>query len=110
MHTATRSRPLLLIVTRMATSKYSEWHCSAILQHRRSLRADTLVPNLTVRGQLLYAADLACPQGLTPAAKVARVNEIMQLLGLEGRHSAKIGLAYAPGISGEKRSMGPDAM
>ncbi len=62
--------------------------------------ADTPISNLTVEGQLRYAADLACPRSLGAAVKAQRVEAALQAVRLTERRGAVIGDPTKPGIRG----------
>eukprot|EP00977_Amphora_coffeiformis_P000600 scaffold134_cov94-Amphora_coffeaeformis.AAC.6 len=61
---------------------------------------DTLVGELTVESMLQYTAALKLPRYTTPAARAARVQEVLQMLNLESCRSNRIGKPLRRGISG----------
>lgn len=70
-----------------------------------SSATDTLIPNLTVEAQLLYAADLSSPRGVPPAGKAERVRDVVQLLRLDAVAHRAIGCAWTPRISGGAQAL-----
>ncbi|KAH9857541.1 hypothetical protein C2E23DRAFT_804715 [Lenzites betulinus] len=61
---------------------------------------DVLPPMLTVREALLFAARLRLPEGVTDAEKNARVDDIMERLGISHVRDVRIGDGEKRGISG----------
>lgn len=53
-----------------------------------------------MEAQLQYATDLSNPRSVSTAEKAARVNDVVQLLGLEAVRRCRIGCAWQLGISG----------
>ncbi|ANB10992.1 hypothetical protein AWJ20_3786 [Sugiyamaella lignohabitans] len=65
---------------------------------------DGLLPSLTVRETLYYAADLRLPKTMSKQEKRARANEIIMKMGLKDCADTLIGGEFVKGISGgEKR-------
>ena len=64
---------------------------------------DVLNANLTVKETLKYAALLRLPWGMPYKAKMQRVEDILQLLGLKHVENARIGGVFLRGISGGER-------
>ncbi len=68
------------------------------------LQNDYLLPNLTVRETLRFAADLRLPRSMREADKSARVEEVILELGLKECANTRIGSDLVRGVSGgEKR-------
>jgi ATP-binding cassette subfamily G (WHITE) protein 2 len=67
------------------------------------MQDDLLFPHLTVRETLHYAAMLRLPQSLPLAAKVARVDEVIAMLGLTRCAETRVGDDALRGISGGER-------
>lgn len=63
----------------------------------------TMFSDLTVREQILYSARLALPSNFSEARKIARVDKIVQELGLAKCQNTYIGSELTRGISGGER-------
>lgn len=63
----------------------------------------TMFAELTVREQILYSARLALPSNVSEAQKVARVDKIIQELGLSKCQDTYIGSELVRGVSGGER-------
>ncbi|KAK9906864.1 hypothetical protein WJX75_009364 [Coccomyxa subellipsoidea] len=61
---------------------------------------DTLLPELTVREMLLYTAELKCEMSEPLSKKRARVDQLLEVLALQGCAGTLIGDTLARGISG----------
>jgi len=64
---------------------------------------DVMFPHLTVRETMYYTARLRMPRGTTYDEKIARADEVMQVLGLSDCKDTRIGSAFFKGISGGER-------
>ncbi|KAG2436775.1 hypothetical protein HXX76_006299 [Chlamydomonas incerta] len=64
---------------------------------------EVLVGTLSVRETLLYAALLRLPAAMAYSEKLARVNDAIEELGLEGAQHTKIGTPFIKGISGGQK-------
>eukprot|EP01100_Stratorugosa_tubuloviscum_P012857 TRINITY_DN622_c0_g1_i1.p1 TRINITY_DN622_c0_g1~~TRINITY_DN622_c0_g1_i1.p1 ORF type:complete len:709 (-),score=327.95 TRINITY_DN622_c0_g1_i1:57-2183(-) len=64
---------------------------------------DALYPMLTVRETLMYAAQLRLPQSLSTAAKRARVEQVIEQLGLQRAANTRVGDQIIRGVSGGER-------
>ena len=62
--------------------------------------ADTLLGNLTVYEMLAYTAELKNPMNEPFEQKAAKVEQVLQQLGLSGCRGVRIGSQLARGISG----------
>ncbi len=62
--------------------------------------ADTLLENLTVYEMLAYTAELKNPMSEPFEKKVAKVENVIQQLGLSGCRGVRIGSTLSRGISG----------
>jgi hypothetical protein len=78
----------------------TERHTFVLLTFACGAVTDTLIPNLTVEAQLMYAADLSLPHTLPAAAKATHVAEAIRLLGLEAVQNRQIGCAWTPRLPG----------
>jgi ATP-binding cassette subfamily G (WHITE) protein 8 (sterolin 2) len=67
------------------------------------LKDDRLLPNLTVRETLEYAAELRLPPSLTRQEKRQRVEMVISDLGLTHVENSIVGSANLRGISGGER-------
>lgn len=67
------------------------------------LQDDDMFAELTVREQITYAATLRLPREMPCSAKLARVERVIQELGLSKVRDARIGSAVQRGISGGER-------
>ena len=83
-------------------------HVVPLLNHRLfesslwlHLLADTLLDNLTVYEMLAYTAELKNPMKEPFEKKRAKVEMVIQQLGLNGCRGVRIGNPLARGISGE---------
>ena len=65
--------------------------------------ADTLLGNLTVYEMLAYTAELKNPMNEPFEQKAAKVEQVLQQLGLSGCRGVRIGSQLARGISGAQR-------
>ncbi|KAI0927964.1 hypothetical protein AcW2_004129 [Taiwanofungus camphoratus] len=61
---------------------------------------DILPSQLTVHETLIFAARLRLPESISPAAKLARVDEVLTMLGLARIRDVRIGDGEKRGISG----------
>ncbi len=66
------------------------------------MTADTLLDNLTVYEMLAYTAELKNPMKEPFEKKRAKVEMVIQQLGLNGCRGVRIGSTLARGISGER--------
>ena len=64
--------------------------------------ADTLLGNLTVYEMLAYTAELKNPMHEPFEQKAAKVEQVLQQLGLSGCRGVRIGSQLARGISGAR--------
>eukprot|EP00301_Raphidiophrys_heterophryoidea_P021834 c6142_g1_i2.p1 GENE.c6142_g1_i2~~c6142_g1_i2.p1 ORF type:complete len:605 (+),score=154.21 c6142_g1_i2:45-1859(+) len=67
------------------------------------LQDDTFFGMLTVRETLHFSALLRLPNTITRASKIARAEEVMELLGLQKCAQTIIGTPFARGVSGGER-------
>ena len=63
-------------------------------------QSDILPTNLTVREALIFSASLRLPESVQPHARIARVDEVIEQLGLTRVAHTRIGSATRRGISG----------
>lgn len=77
-----------------------EWITSAYDAFHESKKADVLPPTLTVHEALLFAACLRLPEHVSHASKLARVDEVMEQLGLSSLAHTRIGNQGHRGLSG----------
>jgi ABC-type multidrug transport system ATPase subunit len=61
---------------------------------------DVLPPTLTVYEALLFAAELRIPENVSQVEKKARVEDVIEKLGLSGVRNVRIGDGEKRGISG----------
>ncbi len=69
--------------------------------------ADTLLGNLTVYEMLAYTAELKNPMNEPFEQKAAKVEQVLQQLGLSGCRGVRIGSQLARGISGAQPQQFP---
>jgi ABC-type multidrug transport system ATPase subunit len=62
-----------------------------------------LLPSLTVRETLHFAAIIRLPQHMTKSQKLARAEEVLSLLGLKHCADTLVGSEFVKGISGGER-------
>ena len=74
--------------------------CPPILTAGYVEQFDTLLPELTVREMLLYTAELKCEMSEPLSKKRARVDQLLEVLALQGCAGTLIGDTLARGISG----------
>jgi hypothetical protein len=74
---------------------------------RRRARADTLLGNLTVYEMLAYTSELKNPMNEPFERKAAKVEQVLQQLGLIGCRGVRIGSQLARGISGARSGRVP---
>jgi len=76
-------------------------------RHKRSIayvaQDDIMIDTLTVEQTLRYSALLNLPRSLTRSQKLARVEQAIQLLGLDLCRHTRIGSEYERGASGGER-------
>lgn len=72
----------------------------AVAERPRRARADTLLGNLTVYEMLAYTSELKNPMNEPFERKAAKVEQVLQQLGLIGCRGVRIGSQLARGISG----------
>jgi ATP-binding cassette subfamily G (WHITE) protein 2 len=58
---------------------------------------DALIGSMTVRENILYAAHLRLPYSLSIGAKVAKVNEVIEMFGLKKSADTFIGTPFLRG-------------
>ncbi len=75
-------------------------HCVHVAAAGYVEQFDTLLPELTVREMLLYTAELKCEMSEPLSKKRARVDQLLELLALQGCSGTLIGDTLARGISG----------
>ena len=62
------------------------------------------IPTMTVRETLMFAAECRMPRHCTPAERVARVDEVIASLRLNGAQNTPVGDELIRGVSsGEKK-------
>jgi ABC-type multidrug transport system ATPase subunit len=114
-----KSSLLNLLCRRLRGSPTSRYHYSGDLQFNNTIPSDdvirsltsyvvqddnALLPSLTVRETLHFAAIIRLPQHLTKSQKIARAEEVLAKLGLRHCADTLIGSEFVKGISGgEKR-------
>jgi len=72
----------------------ARWDCE------RSIHADTLVEQLTVREMLLYTAEMKLEMSVSMTHKRKRVDQLLKDLALEVCQNVRIGSTLSRGISG----------